>query len=70
MPFSSNWKKLTKKYLSFICIFQIDKAQQYISPDQIDDNHLIVEYGRKCLMYRKRLASSQDNDVSLFYRMV
>lgn len=47
------------------CKSEIDKAQQYISYDQIDDNRLIVDYGRKCLMYRKLLPDTQENS----YRM-
>ncbi|XP_047125381.1 TPR repeat-containing protein DDB_G0287407 isoform X1 [Hydra vulgaris] len=42
------------------CKSEIDKAQQYMRPDQLDDNKLIVEYGRKCLAYRQQF-NSPDN---------
>lgn len=45
-----------------LCKSEIDKAHQYMNDDQLDDNKLIVEYGRKCLEYRKHL-SGTDNDV-------
>lgn len=44
-----------------LCKSEIDKAHQYMNDDQLDDNKLIVEYGRKCLEYRKNL-SGTDND--------
>ena len=46
-----------------LCKSEIDKAQQYLNDDQLEDNELIVEYGRKCLDYRKKL-TGQENDVS------
>ncbi|XP_066928434.1 TPR repeat-containing protein DDB_G0287407-like isoform X2 [Clytia hemisphaerica] len=43
------------------CKSEIDKAQQYITREQIIDNRQIVEYCRKCLNYRQQLPESQDN---------
>lgn len=43
------------------CKSEIDKAQQYLNDDQLDDNNLIVEYGRKCLKYREILSGSEND---------
>ena len=55
--------------VSNIPSIQIDKAHQYLQANQLDDNKLIVEYGRKCLQYRKKLSGS-DNEVCRLYNVI
>ena len=54
-------------FISYSIRTQIDKAQQYISPEQIEDNRQIVDFCRKCLQYRTQLTSSADNEVRRYW---
>ena len=44
------------------CKSEVDKAEQFVDPAQLDDNHLIVDYGRKCLQYRKQMVQDEANE--------